>query len=270
MTTLHRAILACSASVLMSTVGAFAADLNGGSMKDGGGYVAPNSGRPALFYLRGDFIASANDFGSVSELPNYTESNAHIGNNHAFGAGLGMYFSPSVRGDLTLDWSNAASVHGDVIDGAATVQGTRQFGVKHMVGLANVYYDFDTRTRFTPYLGVGLGFARNTTTAGSVVISGCDAPANGTTAGCAANMDGVSKINAAGALMAGFSARLADRWSLDAGYRFLYVGDAATSDIQITRANNLPIYPQTTPAAQVHDMYEHQLRVGLRMDLGGR
>ena len=45
------------------------------------------------------------------------------------------------------------------------------FGVKNMVALANLYYDFDTRSHFTPYLGVGLGFARNTTSAGHVNIA---------------------------------------------------------------------------------------------------
>ena len=269
MTTINRTIFACAASVLMSTAGAFAADLYGGSMKDGGGYVAPQSGRPALFYLRGDLIASSNDFGSINELPNYTESNTHIGNSRAWGAGFGMHFSPNVRGDLTLDWSSTAAINGDVVDGAATVQGTRQFGVKHLVGLANVYYDFDMHSRFTPYLGVGLGFSRNTTTAGSVSIVGCDAAFGGAASNCAANMDGKSKISAAGALMAGFTTKLADRWSIDAGYRFVYVGDANTDGIQITRIVNNPAWPQSTSGMTVRDMYEHQLRVGLRMDLGG-
>lgn len=258
MKTFHRSVLGAVA-LLTSTVGAFAADLYGGSIKDQG--YTPTMTRPAMFYARGDFTAGSNDFGSLTEQPNYTLSDRHIGNNRAWGAGIGMYFSPQVRGDLTLDWSSAASVTGLIAPATgATVQGERQFGVKHVVGLANLYYDFDTRTRFTPYLGVGLGFATNKTTDGNVAVVGC-------AAACSATMDSASKTNAAGALMAGFSAKLMDRWSLDAGYRFLYLGDAHTSDINITRTPPVVGAPNSTPAVNVSDMYAHQFRVGLRMDL---
>ena len=262
MQTINRKIFAAAAAMFVSTAGAFAADLYGGSMKDGDGYAPPAASRPALFYARGDFTASFNDFGDITEQPNYRLSETGIGNNRAWGAGLGYYFSPSVRGDLTLDWSNTATAHGLVAPATgATVQGERQFGVKHTVGLANLYYDFDTRTRFTPYLGVGVGFARNTTTAGTVAVAGCAA------ATCSVTMDGTTKTNAAGAFMAGFSAKLADRWSLDAGYRFLYLGDTRTSDLIITRTPPVVGAPNSSPATQVNDLYAHQVRVGLRMDL---
>ena len=255
-----RASLAALATLLLSSAGAFAADLNNGSFKDTGGYQPMNQGRPALFYMRGDFIASSNNFGTITEAPNYTESNTHITSNRAWGGGVGMHFTPNIRGDLTLDMSNAASINGDVTNGGATVQGTRHFGVKRLVGLANLYYDVDTNTRFTPYIGVGLGFARNTTTAGDIAIAGCP----GT---CSATMDSATKTNAAGALMAGFTTKLAERWSLDAGYRFLYTGDAHTSDIAITRTPPVAGAPNSTPAIIVRDLYEHELRVGVRMDL---
>ncbi len=262
MKTIHRSILAATAALFASTAGAFAADLYGGSIKDDGGYVPTASSRPALFYARGDFTQSFNDFGDMTERPNFRLSETGIGNNRAWGAGLGYYFSPSVRGDLTLDWSNTATAHGMVAPATgATVQGERQFGVKHMVGLANLYYDFDTRTRFTPYLGVGVGFAQNTTTAGTVAVAGCGA------ATCSVTMDGTTKTNAAGAFMAGFSAKLHDRWSLDAGYRFLYLGDARTADLAITRTPAVVGAPDSTPATHVNDLYAHQVRVGLRMDL---
>ena len=140
-----------------------------------------------------------------------------------------------------------------------------------MVALANVYYDFDLRSHFTPYLGVGLGFARNSTSSGSVVISGCDAidPITGGVA-CSADFDGRTKTNAAGALMAGFSAKLRDRLHFDAGYRFLYLGDSHTGDIRITRAAGSTVTgpaPSSTPDPFVFDQFAHEFRVGLRMDL---
>ncbi len=269
MKSVHRCILTGMA-VLAGSAGAFAADLGGGSIKDSG-FQPMMTERPALFYVRGDFTASSNSFDTMTEPPNYTYSPAHLGNSRAWGVGLGYHFSPNIRGDLTVDWGSNAAARGSIVDGAATVQGERQFGVKHTVGLANLYYDFDTHSRITPYLGVGLGFARNTTVAGHVAISGCDAvdPVTGLPA-CAAAFEGATKTNAAGALMAGFSAKLGDRWNLDAGYRFLYLGDAHTGDIQITRAAGATVpanAPNSTPEATVRDMYAHQFRVGLRMDV---
>ena len=265
MTKFGRSVLAASTLVLMSAAGAYAADLNGGSIKDSG-YMPPMASRAAALYLRGDFSAGSTEFGSITEPPAYTHSDARISSSRFGGGGIGYYFSPSVRGDLTLDGSNTASARGTVLDGVATLQGERQFGVRHLVGLANLYYDFDTRTRFTPYLGVGLGFAHNTASAGSVNIVGCDTGSTGAP-NCAATIGSSTKTNAAGALMAGFSAKLADRWSLDAGYRFLYLGDAQTGDIQITRAVPVAGAPNSTPSITVHDMYDHQFRVGLRMDV---
>jgi opacity protein-like surface antigen len=264
MTLVTRSLLA-GLAVAVTAAGAYAADLNGGSIKDSG-YNPATSTRPALFYARGDFTLSSNDFGSYTELPNYTHSHVGLGRNRSIGGGIGYYFSPNIRGDLTLDGSNSAHARGSVIDGVATVQGDRRFGVKSTVGLANLYYDFDNRGRFTPYLGVGLGFARNTTTAGTVAIVGCD-PGPGSTPNCAAAMDGMTKTNTAGALMAGFSAKLGDRWNLDAGYRFLYLGDAKTGDINITRAVPAPGAPNSTSGVTVHDLYAHQFRVGMRMDV---
>ncbi len=249
--------LIAAAATLITTTGAFAADLYGGSIKDDPAPVMTS--RPALFYARGDFAFSSNNFGSMTEAPNFQHSDAHIGDNRMWGGGLGYYFSHSVRGDLTLDWSSTASLNGTI--GAATgatVTGERQFGVRHLVGLANLYYDFDRGSRFSPYIGVGVGFARNTTTAGTVVVPTC-------AAACTVDMDGSSKTNAAGALMAGFTTKLYDRWSLDAGYRFLYVGDAKTGDLMIAGA--VAPAPSSSPAIKVNDIYEHQFRVGLRMDL---
>lgn len=253
----YRTVLAATAALVAGTAGALAADLYGGSMKDGGGYAPPETTRPAMFYARADFTASSNDLGSVHEQPNYLLNDTHISNSRMWGGGIGMYFSPSVRGDLTLDWSNSASVNVAGNNSLGSAQG--QFGVKRMVGLANLYYDFDTRTRFTPYLGVGLGFSRNTTTAGdgSAICIPCGGTATITT-------DGATKTNAAGAFMAGFSAKLYDRWMLDAGYRFLYTGDAKTSDMAVTYANGTTT---TIPSLHVNDLYAHELRVGLRMDL---
>jgi opacity protein-like surface antigen len=251
---------------LAGMTAANAADLNNGSIKDSG-YEPAQMSRPAMFYARGDFTYSGNNTNDITELPNYTHTQTSMEASRGWGFGFGMYFSPNIRGDVTVDWLGKSDVRGTINEVNATVQGERQFGLRNVVGLANLYYDFDTRSRFTPYIGVGFGVSRNTTSAGMIVINDCSASYGGLAAGCAATNEGASKTSAAGALMAGFSAKLGDRWTLDAGYRFLYLGDAKTSDYKITRVANDPTYPQGLTPATVHDIYAHQFRVGMRMDV---
>jgi opacity protein-like surface antigen len=265
------ALLAAAALSLMGTVSANAADLNGGSIKDGPvAYSQPAIASAARMYLRGDFSFANQDLGSIYEPPAYTLSSPTIGRTHGFGAGAGMYYGSNVRLDFTYDWRSNADVSGDVIDGAATVQGKRRFGVKSDVGLFNVYYDFDAHARFKPYLGVGLGFARNRTSNGviDVIPSGTCAGAVPTTT-CEASFEGKTEWSAAGALMAGFSAKLHDRMHLDAGYRFMYMGDAHTGDVQ-TRSTDIATSAVTTgtaPDPKIFDLTAHEFRVGVRWDI---
>ncbi len=266
-------ILAGLAALLLGSASASAADLGGmkgGSIKDG--YVpqmVDNVG--ARWYLRGDYSHAWQGLGAVTEPPNYDLSMTSIANTSAFGFGIGHYFSKSVRGDITVDWRRGANIHGTVGDDKATVMGERQFGVHNLVALANLYYDFDTRTHFTPYIGVGLGFARNTTKAGkvNVVAHATDPCFVATVATCEASFEGATQTNAAGALMAGFSARLHDRLHLDAGYRFLYMGGAHTGDIKTTSTVIATGVSTSGTAADpiVHDLYAHEFRVGLRWDI---
>ena len=268
--TKQSSFLAAAALALLASTSAQAADLNGGSIKDGGAYSAPAIATAARMYLRGDFSWANQDLGSIYEPPAYTLSEPSIARTHGFGLGAGIYYTPNVRLDFTYDWRRNAEVTGNVIDGAATVQGQRRFGIKSDVALFNVYYDFDAHARFKPYLGVGLGFAHNKTSNGSVDVipSGTCAGAAPTTT-CEATFTGQSKWNAAGALMAGFSAKLHDRLHLDAGYRFMYLGDAHTGDIT-TRSTVIATQVATTgtaPDPKINDLTAHELRVGLRFDI---
>ncbi len=221
-------------------------------------------------YLRGDFGTARYNEPFMFEPPNEHLSSVGIGSSSSFGGGIGYYFSKSVRMDLTLDWFKEADATGTVAHPGAIFSGRRDFGIKSMVGLANVYYDFDTRTRFTPYIGVGVGFAHNNTTAGTVT------PLTACAAACytgAITIDGAKETSAAGALMTGFSAKLHDRLHLDAGYRLLYLGSAHTGLIRGTRTAvatgpaGAPVGAATSPDPYVEDIVAHQFRVGLRWDI---
>jgi opacity protein-like surface antigen len=262
--TLRSSILAGAALLALGTTSTFAADLyggKGGSIKDGGYPVEVTPSRNANWYVRGDFSFAQHDLGDMTEPPNYKLSETSIGRNWSYGGGLGYYFSKNVRGDLTLDFRQNANVRGTVRDGVATFEGERQFGLRSTVGLANLYYDFDMRSHFTPYIGVGLGFASHKTKDGTVV----GGPASCLCTGSSITIDGASNTTAAGALMAGFSAKLHDRVSLDAGYRFLYLGHAHTGDIK----GSYGVVPvaTTSPDPLVSDITAHEFRVGLRFDI---
>ena len=248
--TVRNSILAGVAFLALGATSSQAADLfggKGGSIKDGGYQTEIVPSRPHSWYLRGDFSFAGNDLGGIRQDPNYVASEVSIDRNWAFGGGVGYYFSKSVRGDLTLEGRSTAKTHGKIFYGPGFNADTN-VGLRSTVGLANLYYDFDMRSHFTPYLGVGLGFASNKTS--DSALSGC----------CTAPVVGATKTSAAGALMAGFSAKVADRVNFDAGYRFLYLGDATTGLMQST--------PVTTrPALHLEDISAHEFRVGLRVDI---
>jgi opacity protein-like surface antigen len=270
MTSFGRTLAGFGLALLTST-SVMAADLNGmRGMKDAG-YMPPiHQSTQTGLYLRGDIGWAQNEVGSMYEPPIYDLYGVGAGRSTTYGGGIGWYFSKNVRADITLDYRGDASLRGTVSDPFATVQGERQFGMNNLVGLVNVYYDFDLRSHFTPYIGVGLGFSRNRTTFGTVAIAPsvgpCSGPAPTTT--CEADFDGATTYSAAGALMAGFSAKLHDRVYLDAGYRFLYMGDAKTGDIR-TRSTDLVTGVVTNGSAAdpyVNDIHAHEFRVGLRFN----
>lgn len=256
-------LLSALTLVLMGTTSVTAADLyNGrrGSIKDAPAVYEPAAQSRPTFYLRADATYSHNMISSLFEPPNYELSNIGIGTNWAYGFGVGMYFSKQLRGDITIDLRQHADIYGTVADTAATFQGERRFGVKSNVYLANLYYDFDMRSHFTPYVGIGLGFSQNRTSDGVIMTPGC-----GPALGCDPGFAGAKQTSAAAALMAGFTAKLHDRLSLDAGYRFLYLGDAHTGNI--VNRSPLAVAPQSAADPIVSDMHAHEFRVGLRMDI---
>ena len=137
--------------------------------------------------------------------------------------------------------------------------GERKFGLKSDVVLANLYYDFDLRSRFTPYIGFGLGVTNNRTSTGTVTDTcGCSGVSG-------VSIAGASNWSVAGALMTGFSVALRDRLHLDAGYRFLYLGDAHTGVMTGTAPVAGAAFTGGDPA--VTDIYAHEFRVGLRYDI---
>lgn len=267
-----RAATALAAAILLAgTVDAVAADLyGGGSIKDG--YAAPAPMGPSI-YVRLDGGYSTHDDPGMVEDGIYDLVETGMGESWTLGGGIGRYFSPSLRGDVTYDHRFEAEAHGTNLDSASTLPGVRSFGIESDVVLFNMYYDFDRGSRFSPYVGVGLGVTHNKTTEGTVSAE----------CGCVGTIDSGSETHVAGALMAGFTAKLRGGQTmvegsskdapmmvdngrslyLDVGYRFLYLGETTTGAVNMVHAGGTEV--SEDPA--VDSIHAHELRVGLRYDL---
>ena len=267
-------LLLGAALVLGSAQGALAADLGsyGGSIKDGPMMAPMEAPRPSV-YFRIDGGYSTFDDPTMTEIGIYDLTEESIDSTWSIGGGIGRNFGNGFRADLTYDHRFEADAEGNLADHQATLEGVRKFGIESDVVLANLYYDFDYGNRFTPYIGVGLGFTRNKTTAGTVESCGCTT----------ATIEEGSDTNVAGAAMAGFSLRLrggeqvvhggsfkdgpvnvsASRGLyLDAGYRFLYLGGVETGEIVHVGGGTIIAEDPT-----VEDIHAHEFRVGLRYDI---
>ena len=97
--------------------------------------------------------------------------------------------------------------------------GSLKLVMKNQFAMWNTYYDINTGTKFTPYVGVGLGVARlkakEINQGKSTYISGKK-----------------DATNFAWQIGAGVNYALTDNWSVDLGYRYLDEGHVKYEDAQ--------------------------------------
>lgn len=240
-----------AACILGGIGGAGAADLYGGSIKDGG-YMPAIAASPT-WYVRLDGGFAGHDKPVMLEDGIYDLIGTSIGSTWTLGGGIGRYFTQSIRGDITYDHRFEADVKGtNAATPPPTFPGIRKFGLESDVILANLYYDFDTRSRFTPYVGVGLGVVHHQTIVGKTID---------TCGTCTSKIKEAGNWDVAGALMAGFSVSLRSNLYFDAGYRFLYMGETKAGNIIDTAG------PEISRGPTVEDIHAHELRFGLRYDI---
>ena len=258
-----------------AALGAFApvdaADLGGargGSLKDDA-MPALMQQSAARFYVRADGSYANYDRPSITEDGKFDLLNAHVASSWSAGGGIGYYFNKNIRADLTYEHRFNADVTSQNAD--PIVGGPRNFGIKSDLYLANLYWDFDSRGRFTPYVGAGLGWVNHKTSSSSFVDNCCQGV-----------IDAGSSSSVAGALMAGLAVNLTGRGPaagtgvieggevarnlyLDLGYRFLYLGDVSTGAVKGIPAVLGPATIVSTDPT-VAGLTSHEFRVGLRYD----
>jgi opacity protein-like surface antigen len=220
------------------------------------------------YYLRADlgwsfepnasFSGSGLAFGntplSYSNLTTSTSTDGVLGGTF----GIGAYFTPRFRGDLTLDFRGhqdvqATSTYTDIGPPLTGLVSDR-LRVNRVIGLANVYWDLMQRGVFTPYVGAGIGFTYND-------IQHNHVTSEDTGGGFVVIRTGVGKetnLGLAGALMAGASISLGHQWVIDVNYRALYLeGGSVSTAMSTTEVGR----------ATLDNLWEHQVRVGLRFNI---
>ena len=134
--------------------------------------------------------------------------------------------------------------------GSGALRSSGGVGLDTTLVMFNAYYDFDNRSFFTPYIGIGIGVASHSVSEGALTYSG------GT-----GRIAGDDNTEVAGAMMAGFSVALLDNLKFDSGYRYLYLGAAESGPV--TYRGTLAGTGQKLSLEEIH---AHEVRFGLRYD----
>lgn len=193
-----------------------------------------------------------------------------------FSLGVGYYFTPNLRGDITVnthgrgetkqlgnytyDTTNFDGTITRVINGTAEDRSI----LRSVTTMANVYYDILPRGRFTPYIGAGLGFSINEMERKLTGTEVCVA-----SIGLAQNCTAINQIfyqdyktnekshsvTLAASATAGVAVQISNGTLLDLNYRATYIGG--------TQAE----LKGTSSVLTFGDTVEHALRAGLRWNI---
>lgn len=149
--------------------------------------------------------------------------------------GLGL----PVRAEVEYSYHSQLSYNPNPTFVGAIIPTSLKSDVDSQTVFANVYYDFETGTAFTPYVGGGLGMAWNHTKAtGTVIATGVTQDYKNTKDSFAWNVG------------AGCSYDLSANWKLNAGYRFVDLGKVTWGDSATSLAST--------------DITSHEVLLGLR------
>ncbi len=173
-----------------------------------------------------------------------------------FGVGVGYQFNSWLRADITGEYRGKAAFSGiDIVRFNGTPIGVDQYTAKksELLFMANGYADLGTWWNVTPFVGAGIGAARNT-------ISGfTDTCPVGCGGGSVAYGATNSKWNFAWAVHAGLGYRVNNNLTVELAYRYLDLGDAASGDlVTYTGVNN--VYNPM----EFRNITSHDVKLGVR------
>ena len=135
------------------------------------------------------------------------------------GAAVGLNFKQwgaPVRGEVEYDYRSDLGYNPNPNFNGVAVPTKSSNSIESQTIFFNGYYDISTGTKFTPFVGGGVGVAfNNTNTTGTVISTGqSGSPNNG------------SRTEFAWNVGAGVNYAIANQWSMDAAYRYVDLGSA--------------------------------------------
>ncbi|ADJ24205.1 hypothetical protein Hden_2408 [Hyphomicrobium denitrificans ATCC 51888] len=206
-----------------------------------------------------------------------------IGASPIFSGSFGRYITPSLRAEVVFDYSPDAEISDSrklgyaVMNSAPKISGgvvsidtnayavTRTDTVKlaRTTGLVNLLYDIQTGTRFTPYIGGGVGFTwrslrRNYTENATCIgatnsvdglytpLGTCSGntylPADGTISGSSSKQ----QLDFAAAVQAGLAYNITDSIIWDNGWQMLWESNAIASSAPSASGENRIVFKDST------------------------
>jgi opacity protein-like surface antigen len=169
------------------------------------------------WYLRGQIgygITGYSKFELSPLGPTDSIASSSVSDAYFIGAGVGYEWNNWLRFDATVEYRFKTSLYAL---GVYPPNGIDEYNghLSSLVFLANAYVDLGTWDCFTPFVGAGIGFARNTIT--DLV------DVNSTTGGYGVGRD-TSKWSMAWALYAGVTYNVSKSFKVDLTYRYLDLG----------------------------------------------
>ncbi|WP_334176570.1 outer membrane beta-barrel protein [Pseudoxanthobacter sp.] len=158
------------------------------------------------------------------------------------GIGAGLRWSRWLRTDLTLDYAFPGEVKASQTCLSCGGRLGASAQIASLAMLANAYADLPSLGRFTPWVGAGAGIAHLSLSGGDISLAGT----------------GIAQIASADAWnfawqgSAGVAMKLTDAVSLDAGYRYMGLGNLSAGGAVPGRAQ---------------DVARQEVRIGLRYRL---
>lgn len=222
------------------------------------------------WYLRGDIGIGVQSVDKYEQADTIAYGGSFFGKTDetAFfaGIGAGYRFNNWFRVDGTLEYRGGGSigVNDSIYNPFALGNQTNTYkgNLSSMVALFNAYVDLGTWNCLTPYLGAGIGVARNQISGLSdqgIVFANQPFGPVSPTLGVASSGD---KTGLAWALMAGVGYEVNKNLTLEVGYRYLNLGDAQSGPIR-----NAFLAESYAPL-KAKSIDSHDFKIGMRWNFG--
>lgn len=172
--------------------------------------------------LKLDSDGNVSDFGSLD-----SKSDSAFGGSFAVGYDLQQNMNIPIRAEIeyALRSESKGKYSRPYDDGSGLIKGSGSMNFKVQSVFLNIYYDIETGTKFTPYLGGGLGVAIIDAN-GKLQLSQDDVVYLDQSASN-------TETNFAFNLAAGVGYDVSDKLTMDLGYRYADFGEGKTGEIPV-------------------------------------